>query len=80
MAVSGRYMGIPMRRHKRRCGFCSEKVSKIDYKDVGRLRRYTTEKGKILPSRITGTCAKHQRQLARAIKRARIMALLPFVG
>jgi len=73
-------MTIPLRRRKKKCSFCAEKITKIDYKNVERLRRYTTEKGKILPSRITGTCAKHQRQLARAIKRARIMALLPFVG
>ena len=56
------------------CGFC------IDYKDVNRLRRYITEKGKILPRRQTGTCAKHQRELAVAIKRARFMALIPYVG
>lgn len=73
-------MAISLKKRKKKCAFCAEEISKIDYKDVERLRRYTTEKGKILPSRITGTCAKHQRQLARAIKRARIMALLPFVG
>jgi small subunit ribosomal protein S18 len=60
------------------CKFCA-KISKIDYKDADSLRRFTTERGKIIPRRITGTCAKHQRQLARAIKRARILALLPFV-
>ena len=62
---------------KKVCKFCSKKLS-IDYKDAETLRRFTTEMGKILPRRITGTCAKHQRQLARAIKRARIIALLPF--
>jgi len=67
------------RRPKRRvCSFCVDKVKEIDYKDVVRLRRYLTERGKILPRRISGNCAKHQRQLTRAIKRARNVALLPF--
>ena len=65
---------------KKACRFCSEKVSHIDYKDLERIGRYVTERGKILPSRLTGTCAKHQRMLARAIKRARFMALLPYVS
>lgn len=65
--------------HKKVCRFCSNK-SKIDYKDSDALRHYTTERGKILPRRITGTCAKHQRELARAIKRARNICLLPFVA
>lgn len=65
--------------HKKVCRFCSNKT-KIDYKDADGLRRYTTERGKILPRRITGTCAKHQRELARAIKRARNICLLPFVA
>lgn len=65
---------------KKKCRFCLEKVVNIDYKDVNTLKRYTTEKGKIMHSRSTGTCAKHQRQLAKAVKRARIMALMPFVG
>ncbi len=64
---------------KRACRFCSEKVNHIDYKDLDRIGRYVTERGKILPSRLTGTCAKHQRVLTRAIKRARFMALLPYV-
>ncbi len=64
---------------KRVCRFCVEGIEEIDYKDVNRLRNYISERGKILPRRMTGTCAKHQRQLARAIKRARILALLPFV-
>jgi small subunit ribosomal protein S18 len=61
------------------CKFCTGKY-KVDYKDSGILRRFTSERGKILPRRITGTCAKHQRQLARAIKRARVLAFLPFVA
>jgi small subunit ribosomal protein S18 len=65
---------------KKICLFCKNKVKTIDYKDADRLRRFVTERGKIIPSRITGTCAKHQRQLASAIKRARIIALLPFVA
>ncbi|NPA15745.1 MAG: 30S ribosomal protein S18 [Deferribacteres bacterium] len=64
---------------KRVCRFCAEGIEEIDYKDVNRLKNYISERGKILPRRMTGTCAKHQRQLARAIKRARILALLPFV-
>ena len=67
------------RRAKRKvCAFCADKVEHIDYKDVAKLRRYVTERAKILPRRITGTCAKHQRQLTEAIKRARHIALLPF--
>lgn len=67
------------RRPKRRvCSFCVDKIENVDYKDVGRLKRYITERGKILPRRISGNCAAHQRQLTVAIKRARIMALLPF--
>ncbi|MBQ7307845.1 MAG: 30S ribosomal protein S18 [Clostridia bacterium] len=65
---------------KKVCIFCVEKVEEIDYKDTQKLRRFMTEKGKILPRRQTGVCAKHQRQLANAIKRARYMALLPYVG
>ncbi|MDR2149443.1 MAG: 30S ribosomal protein S18 [Spirochaetaceae bacterium] len=64
---------------KRVCRFCTQK-QKIDYKDTEILRRFITERGKILPRRITGTCAKHQRAVAAAIKRARIIALLPFVA
>jgi small subunit ribosomal protein S18 len=62
------------------CNFCSEKLPFIDYKDVGRLRRYLSERGKIEPRRKTGTCARHQRALTVALKRARHIALLPFVG
>ncbi|HHT72022.1 MAG: 30S ribosomal protein S18 [bacterium] len=66
------------RGKKRVCNFCVDKVDSIDYKDTARLRRYITERAKILPRRITGNCARHQRQLTVAIKRARTMALLPF--
>ena len=65
---------------KKPCRFCADKVQHIDYKDLERIGRYVTERGKMLPSRLTGTCAKHQRLLARAIKRARFMALLPYVS
>ena len=64
---------------KKVCKFCIQKL-KIDYKDADTLRRFITERGKILPRRITGTCAKHQRALALTIKRARILAVLPFVA
>ena len=60
------------------CSLCVDKVEDIDYKDIAKLRRYVTERGKILPRRISGNCAKHQRQLTTAIKRARNVALLPF--
>lgn len=63
---------------KKVCQFCQDKAKAIDYKDVNRLRKYVTEKGKIVPRRQTGVCSKHQRELSNAIKRARIMALLPF--
>ena len=66
------------RRRKKVCYFCANHVDYIDYKDVELLKRYISEKGKILPRRVTGTCAKHQRTLTVAIKRARIMGLLPF--
>ncbi len=62
------------------CRFCSDKTEIVDYKDLERIGRYVTERGKILPSRLTGTCARHQRVLTRAIKRARFMALLPYVS
>ena len=63
---------------KKVCGFCVDKVESIDYKDVARLRRYISERAKILPRRVTGTCARHQRALTTAIKRARQVALLPY--
>ena len=68
------------RPRKKVCSFCVDKVENIDYKDVAKLRRYTTERGKILPRRISGNCAKHQRQVTVAIKRARNIALLPFTA
>lgn len=66
------------RPKKRVCTFCVDKVEHIDYKDVFKLRKYITERGKILPRRISGNCAKHQRQVTVAIKRARHIALLPY--
>lgn len=65
---------------KKVCTFCVDKVETIDYKDVAKLKKFVTEKGKILPRRMTGVCAQHQRALAKAIKRARIADLLPFKG
>ena len=71
----------PARGNKRRkvCQFCAEKCECIDYKDAAKLRRFISERSKILPRRTTGTCAMHQRELTEAIKRARQIALLPFV-
>ncbi len=70
-----------MRRQRRKvCAFCADKVEVIDYKDIGRLRKFITERGKILPKRMSGTCAKHQRELTTAIKRARHLAFLPYTG
>ena len=68
------------RRRKKVCVFCGDKNGVIDYKDVAKLKRYVSERGKILPRRITGNCAKHQRALTVAIKRARHVALLPYVS
>lgn len=65
--------------HRKVCQFCVDKMDYIDYKDVARLRRYMSERAKILPRRVTGTCARHQRDLTTAIKRARQVALVPFV-
>ncbi len=65
---------------KRVCSFCVDKISGVDYKETARLRRFITERGKILPRRISGNCAHHQRQLTLAIKRARHVALLPFTS
>ena len=67
------------RKRKKVCSFCVDKADYIDYKDVAKLRRFISERGKILPRRVTGTCAAHQRALTEAIKRARHVALLPFV-
>ncbi len=66
------------RSRKRVCSFCVDKIDAVDYKDVARLRRFITERGKIIPRRISGNCARHQRQVTTAIKRARLVALLPF--
>ena len=69
----------PRRTRKKVCNFCADKnCQSIDYKEYGKLRRYISERAKILPRRITGTCAKHQRQLTITIKRARYLALLPY--
>ena len=68
----------PRNMKKKVCAFCVDKAETIDYKDVAKLKKYVTERGKILPRRISGNCAKHQRALTVAIKRARVMALLPY--
>lgn len=68
------------RKRKKVCAFCSDKIDEIDYKDTLRLRKYVSERAKILPRRVTGTCAKHQRQLTLAIKRARQVALMPYIS
>jgi len=65
---------------KKVCSFCIEKTENVDYKQYEKLKRYITERAKILPRRISGNCAHHQRQLTRAVKRARIMALLPYTS
>ena len=70
--------GGPIR--KRNCYFCREKVEEVDYKNINQLRRYVSEKGKIRNRRISGACRRHQRQVAVAVKRARELALLPYVG
>jgi small subunit ribosomal protein S18 len=71
---------LPWRRRGRRrvCRYCTDKALTIDYKDAGALRYFVTERGKIVPRRISGSCAKHQREINSAIKRARLIALLPF--
>lgn len=68
------------RTRKKVCMFCADRIDRIDYKDVNRLRKCMTERAKILPRRVTGTCAYHQRELTVAIKRARYIALLPYVS
>jgi len=72
----------PNRRKARKkvCHFCVDRVETIDYKDIARLRKFVSERGKILPRRVTGTCAGHQRELTTAIKRARYVALLPYTA
>ena len=69
-----------MMSRKKVCIFCTDKVDEVDYKDVAKLRKFITEKGKIVPRRMSGTCAKHQRIVTEAVKRAREMALLPYVA
>ena len=69
----------PYRRPRKKvCNFCVDKIDEIDYKDVDKLKKYVSDKGKILPRRVTGTCAKHQRKVTTAIQRARHIALLPY--
>ena len=68
------------RKRRKVCAFCVDKVEYIDYKDIAKLRKYMSDRAKILPKRATGTCAKHQRALTEAIKRARQVALLPYVA
>ena len=69
-----------MRRRKKVCVFCGKENNEIDYKDVTRLKKFTSERAKILPRRVTGTCAKHQRELTTAIKRARQIAIMPYTA
>ena len=77
----GERTGRPVRRSRKKvCSFCVDKIEHIDYKDVNRLREYISERAKIIPRRVTGTCARHQRDLTTAIKRARQVALLPYVA
>ncbi len=81
MAATKPKRAVKDRRPKRKpCSFCAEKTIDINYKDVGRLKKYISERGKILPRRISGNCAKHQRLLTVAVKRARVIAFLPFVA
>ena len=68
----------PKRPHRKVCSFCVDKVDYIDYKEISRLRRFVSDRGKILPRRVTGTCARHQRPLTTALERARAIALLPY--
>lgn len=78
--MADRPMNRGRKARKKVCGFCVDKVENIDYKGIARLRRYMSERGKILPRRVTGTCARHQRELTVAIKRARHLALLPYTA
>ena len=78
--MADRPMNRGRKARKKVCGFCVDKVENIDYKEIARLRRYMSERGKILPRRVTGTCARHQRELTVAIKRARHLALLPYTA
>ena len=75
---------VPLDRRRvfrrKACKFCGDKMESVDFRDTLRLSKFTSERGKILPRRISGNCAKHQRQLARAVKRARSVALMPYVA
>ena len=77
--MAERPMNRTRKAKKKVCSFCQDKVDYIDYKDVAKLRRYVSERAKILPRRITGTCAKHQRMLASAVKKAREASLISYV-
>ena len=66
-------------KKKKSCAFCADKIETVDYKDVSKLKRYLSEAGKILPRRVTGTCAKHQRVISLAVKRSREASLIPYV-
>jgi small subunit ribosomal protein S18 len=72
--------GLDRKPKRKVCSFCVDKVTKIDYKDMSRVRKFVSERGKIVPRRISGTCARHQRALTTAIKRARVMALISFAA
>lgn len=72
--------GGPGSGRRKPCPYCRDKIEQVDYKDIGTLRRFVSEKGKIRSRRITGACRRHQNQIARAVKRARELALLPYVG
>lgn len=73
------YYGNTGRRRRKMCRLCADKIERLDYKDIELLKTFTTERGKIIPRRISGNCAKHQRQVTSAIKRARNIALMPFI-
>ena len=73
------YGNVGGRRRRKMCRLCGDKIERVDYKDIELLRTFTTDIGKIIPRRISGNCAKHQRQITTAIKRARNIALMPFV-
>lgn len=77
---SGRGRPFKGARHRKFCAFCVDKVDQLDYKNIVRLRRHVSDRAKILPRRVTGTCAKHQRMVSTTVKRAREIALLPFVS
>ena len=74
------YTKGPRKGRRKVCQFCAENVKEIDYKDASKLRKFVSERSKILPRRVTGTCAKHQRELTTAIKRARHLAILPYTS